>query len=68
MNMAPATENLSAASAQCIPALAYIPVQVEQEAKNCEDQRSMPQLISFFFPIPRFQIEIYNQKYQNIGK
>lgn len=33
---------------QFISALAYIAGQIEQEAKNCEDQRSMPQLTSFF--------------------
>lgn len=54
MILAPATENLSASPAQFIPALAHTAGQVEEEAKNCENQRSMPQLISFF-PIPRFR-------------
>ncbi|KAG1168010.1 hypothetical protein G6F46_000745 [Rhizopus delemar] len=52
--MTPTTKNLPAAPAQFIPALAYISGQVEQEAKNCEGQRSMLWLISFF-PILRFK-------------
>lgn len=42
MNRTPTTKNLPAAPAQFIPALTYVSGQVEQEAKNCEDQRSTP--------------------------
>ena len=66
--MASIIENLSDAPAQFIPALAYIVGQVEQEAKSCERQRSMSRLINFFLSSPPFQVEIYDYKYQTIGK
>jgi hypothetical protein len=66
--MAPTTENLSDAPAQFIPALPYIVGQVEQVAKSCEGQISMSRLINFFLSNPPFQVEIYDYKYQTIGK
>jgi hypothetical protein len=54
MIMVSTTKNFFVAPAQFIPILVYIAGQVEQEAKNCEDQRPMPQLISIF-PIPNFK-------------
>ena len=54
MIIVPTTENFSVAPVQFIPILIYIASQVEQKAKNCEDQKSMPWLISVF-PIPHLK-------------